>query len=435
MLSSDVSRMKRIVLVGGGHAHVQVIKALNRYSRPKEIHVTLIDLQSAATYSGMLPGCIAKLYSMEQTQIQLAPLAEWAGIDFFQGEVVDVDPVVKKVVCKAKDGGVHEVCFDVISMDIGSTCRGLGEKDGEVGDQSWRKHVIPTRPVSDLAKRIADAEQLLQTSTKSPPEINVVVVGGGAAGIELAFAMRARWVKYAPDITVTILDAGAELLPNENFNCRATLKQAMSDSHIKVLPTSVVKRVTPKQLVLQDGQTIPFTHCLWATGAAAHPLASQALRKRGIAISDQGWIRVSPSLQSLSHDCIFAAGDCATIELPSGQASPPKAGVYAVRAGPILIQNLVAYLCGGPLVSFTPQEDFLRLLMCGDGTAIGFRFGIAMRGKWVWYLKDQIDQNFMSLFAKENLPVLEEGALYDTSQYDASDENEVVRRIDPQEAA
>ena len=128
-------------------------------------------------------------------------------------------------------------------------------------------------------------------------------------------------------------------------------------------------------------------------------------------------------MQSVSHDNIFAAGDCASIERADGKPPPPKAGVFAVRAGPILIQNLPALIAGGALADYVPQEDFLKLLMTGDGEAIGFRFGFAMRGPWVWRLKDMIDRSFMDLFDPATLPDLEaearKGKGYDTSQYDA----------------
>jgi selenide,water dikinase len=145
-------------------------------------------------------------------------------------------------------------------------------------------------------------------------------------------------------------------------------------------------------------------------------------------------------LQSLSHPCLFAAGDCSSIEIPNG-SSPPKAGVFAVRAGPILIENLTRYVgkiekelsSSISLKPYVPQKDFLKLMVCGDGKALGFRFGIPIYGKWVFELKDAIDRSFMDIFKEENLPELVEGQPYDTSEYDAT--NDRPPPMEPSEAA
>ena len=183
---------------------------------------------------------------------------------------------------------------------------------------------------------------------------------------------------------------------------------------------------------------MPATHVLWATGAEAQPLA-EVLARRGLVTSERGWVLVRPTLQCLRHNNVFAAGDCAQIDgLPGGAASPPKAGVYAVRAGPVLIRNLLAAVGHGDLVAFSPQHDFLKLIMCGDGTALGFRFGLAFKGPWVWRLKDLIDGGFMRLFEPETLPdlaaVASDGACApDAAQYDEAFAR--LERLAPADAA
>ena len=436
--------MQRLVLVGGGHGHVQVIKALNRLARPSSVSVTLIDPQESASYSGMVPGCVSKLYTPEQTLIHLRPLADWAGIDYIKSSVVDVDPDQRKLYLDGGGDGTSQetkfVEYDCVSFDIGSATRGLDETPGAA------QRTTPTRPISDLVRRIADEEEILKSKldagewTKSGA--HVVVVGGGAAGIELSMAMRARWNHLfegkSYNLKVTLLDSGDELLPAETLACRQALREVLSERDVFVKHGATVKSVESDEIILENGETVSYSHCIWATGANSHPLADK-LRDRGIAVSDRGWIRVGPTLQSVSHPGIFAAGDCCTIEgLPGDGPSPPKAGVYAVRSGPVLIENLTGFLADKPDVSLTrysPQRDFLKLLMAGDGTALGFRFGLPLRGKWVWELKDTIDQMFMDLFKAENLPALDEskGEDLDTSQYDAADNNKPT--LEPREAA
>lgn len=411
------STPRRLVLIGGGHAHAQVIKALKL--RSPNMSVTLIDLEKAASYSGMIPGCVAGLYTPDQTLIHLEPLCEWADVEFLQDEVVDIDLEHNCVLLR---NAQNPIPYDAVSLDIGSKSRGLDDIPGA------RDYTIPTRPISKLVQRIQDAEMTLGDNAR------VVVVGGGAAGIELAMSMRGRWSPLLGDrLQVTLLDAGEELLPMESRPCRDSLNQALKDRRVEVRHRCQVQEVTASHLILESKEMIPYTHCIWAAGAAAHFLADK-LHQRGLAVSDRGWIRVNANLQSISHCNVFAAGDCCTLEgLPNERPSPPKAGVYAVRSGPVLIENLPYFLESKHLKSYNPQDDFLKLISCGDGSALGFRFGIPLRGRWVFQMKDRIDQMFIDLFKKENLPNRVD-AESSKSQFDALVDDDKIR-LTPEAAA
>ena len=426
---------KNIVLIGGGHAHVQVIKALNVNTRPSNVKVTLIDIQSAASYSGMVPACLSKLYTLPQVQIQIEPLAEWAGIDFVQGKVVGMSledeekKTVQVEVNNSENGEVvtKEVPFDAISVDIGSTTRDFNRIPGA------RQYCISTRPISDLVVKIQKEEELLKERLQSGTfkAAHFVVVGGGPAGIELSLAIRARFNDMLDsNLSITLIDSSDGLLLRETPACRKALENVMSKYKIDVRFSFLVDEVTSSHVNVHSSkdqssrEKIPYTHIIWATGAEAHDLSWSLNKQCGLAVSEtRGWIQVNSYLQSLSHPYIFAAGDCC--EIVSDKKSPPKAGVYAVRSGPILIENLSRFVgaseCAQQLAPYHPQDDFLKLLMCGDGTALGFRFGIPLYGKWVWKLKDFIDVMFMDLFDVNKLPKLDEKKdEYDTSQYDAS---------------
>jgi len=446
-IKSD-QRSKNLVLVGAGHAHLQVIRSLAGHC---DFSITLIDAQTHASYSGMIPGCVSKLYSPQETTIDLKVLTNWAKVEFIPKRVTNLNIPIggtngrNKKELVLEDGAKVE--FDAVSFDIGSSSRGLYETEGVL------EHAIPTRPISSLVSRIAaEEEKLVSTSTDSEEnKANVLVIGGGAAGIELAMAIYARWkpLFYTSNcnknsLSVTLLHPGSELLINETKTCRAAIQNVLEKKNIGVMHRSKVRKISNDSIRLTDGTNVPYTHCIWATGASAHSLTN-SLRKEGIAVSRDGWIRVNSTLQSLSHPYIFAAGDCATIENlvneKTGELrdSPPKAGVYAVRAGPILIENLTRFFNSPSptFIKYKPQDDFLKLLSCGDGTALGFRFGIPIQGPWVWQLKNTIDQLFMDLFKKENLPDLRLNKMpkgeYDTSQYD--DALEILPSLTPEDAA
>jgi len=126
---------------------------------------------------------------------------------------------------------------------------------------------------------------------------------------------------------------------------------------------------------------------LWVTGASAPTWP----RESGFDVDDSGFIRVNESLQSTSHADIFAAGDIVhMINHPR-----PKAGVFAVRQGKPLSDNLRRTLLNHPLKAFAPQKTLLALVSTGD------KYAIASKGRWhfegekLWAWKDRIDRRWM----------------------------------------
>ena len=131
---------------------------------------------------------------------------------------------------------------------------------------------------------------------------------------------------------------------------------------------------------------------VWATGAAGAPL----VRDSDLPLAPGGFVRVRPTLQAIGRDHVLAAGDCA---VPSDRPDLPRAGVHAVRQGPVLARNLVALLDGEERTTYRPQPHSLRLLNLGDGTAIGGKWGFAAQGRCVMWLKDRIDRRFIRRFS------------------------------------
>lgn len=432
---------KRLVLIGGGHSHLQVIKSFNHTSRPEDLDVVVIDLTDRPCYSGMVPSVVGGIYSQSDAFIDLESLAEWADIEFVKDRVIDIDVDAKVAITQ----GNRKLRFDAISIDIGSTSRGLLDIPGA------KDYTISTRPISELVRRIEVETNILKQGNNydgvsQASIVNLMVVGGGAAGVELALNLLGRWkpIVEESNISVTILNSFDRIFPNETPVNREAILQQLEERGIRIINNAKVNRVDPDSLLLESGERLGFTHCVWATGAECHSKLVRSLSEHGLAVSENGWIRVNENFQSVSHPFVFAAGDCCTLELPGGGRSPPKAGVYAVRAGPVLIENLSQFLaqdvdtsgtvksgvCDGDsepgigdtlsLKAFKPQSDFLKLFSCGDGKALGFRFGVPFYGKWVFEMKDSIDRSFLDLFRRENLPELEQGQAYDTSQFDVS---------------
>ena len=385
-----------LVLVGGGHSHALALRLL-AMDPIAGLRITLVSPESHTPYSGMLPGLVAGHYRFEETHIDLARLCQWAQARFVAGEVTELDSVARRL-CLA---GRPPLEYDLVSLDIGSQ----PELDSVPGA---RAHAVPVKPVSGLWQRWLELRgRLLARGDNS--DYRIAVVGGGAGSVELAMAMANSL--DSPTIRIDLWCGAPEILQGYNRRARRAVMQALAQRDIELHLDARVERVEGDVLVLANGERTVFDELFWCTGAAAAPwIAASGLRTDAL-----GFLAVRDTLQSVDDERVFAAGDIATqIHHPR-----PKAGVYAVRQGPVLAHNLRACLLGKPLKEHRPQQRFLSLVSLGGRSAVADKGMLAARGGWVWRWKDRIDREFMGRFqrlprsmptqARERLPELPQG--------------------------
>ncbi|MCZ6690478.1 MAG: FAD-dependent oxidoreductase [Planctomycetota bacterium] len=369
--------MREVVLIGGGHAHLVAIRRLGA-DRPGDVSITLISDGPAAHYSGMLPACVADLYHLDEIGVDLATFARGARISFIPARVEGMDPRENTLSFRDRP----PMKYDVASVNIGSVSRGLDTPGA-------RKNAIPTRPLGGFLRRLDEVDQ--RTPVGGEP-VRVVVVGGGAAGVELAFGLDARFRGRGRRATITILERREEVLGDRGAAVVRIVRGLFGDRGIKVVSGSRVARVQSDSLTLATGVEIPYEIMIWATGGGPSPF----LERTGLGRDRTGYLQVSRTLQTSSPH-VFAAGDCVSLE---GHPDLPKAGVYAVRQGSILAENILARLKGGNLREYAPQRGFLSLIMTGDRKAILDWKGVAFHAGWAWRWKDWIDRRWMRKLAQ-----------------------------------
>jgi selenide,water dikinase len=365
-----------LVLVGGGHAHIQVLTRWAMAPVPGA-RLTLVVDRPIAVYSGMVPGFVAGQYPREALEIDVRPLALRAGARCIVAPATGLDPSARRLVL----AGRPPLVYDTVSFDVGSTVAGL-ELPGV------REHAIPTRPIGELVRRVD--EVLAAARARDPARI--VVVGAGAGGVEVAFALAARLrPERAGRVEVLLLESGPRVLPGYAASAATRVAAAAAARGIAIRTGARVTRVEAGALLLDVGERLPADAVIWVAGAAALPIFTGS----GLETDAGGFLRIRPTLQSLGHDEVFAVGDCAAWTTGPGLA---KAGVYAVRQGPVLAHNLMARIQGGRLRPYRPQRDFLSLLNLGDGGAIGTKWGASVEGRAMFRLKDWIDRRFVRRF-------------------------------------
>lgn len=371
---------KHVVCVGGGHCNAQVLKFLKNALSPSDT-LTLVTEGPCAYYSGMLPGTVAKLYDTKQLQLELKPLAVWCKARYIEKLVTRV--IASENRLEMEDGSV--LTYDVLVLNIGSQTRGTSSIPGVL------EHALTSRPITELLAKFARKEAELLKNAIVP---EVVVVGAGAAGFELSVGLKARWCPlFGVDISVTLIASRDDVVPGLNDVCLRQLNRKLDEKGIKVVKNGYVVAITSEHVLLADRRKIKGNVFVWATGAEPRELCENS----DLELLD-GYFRVNDFMQSTSHSNVFAGGDCAGMESYAHQRFPPKAGVYAVFSAPVIGQNVVSYIQKKDLKVYKPQKEFLSLLMLGDETALGTKFGMSFAGRWVWQLKDYIDLGFMRLF-------------------------------------
>jgi selenide,water dikinase len=368
-----------LVLVGGGHAHVQVLRGLAM--RPLAgVRVTVVLDRPEAVYSGMLPGCVAGAYGQGELAIDVVPLARRAGARVVLAAARRVDAPARSI----ELDGRPPLAYDLASLDVGSSVRGL-ELPGV------REHALATRPIGELLPRL-EARLRAAGAQRGSAGLRVVVVGAGVAGLELAFCLEARLRAQGAPAQVLLLGDAPKLAPGQP---RGLVRRARAEAQRRGIALELGARVAAveKDAVILEGEhpRIPADLVVWATGAAPPPLAAAS----ALPLDARGFVRVEETLEVVGCEGLFAVGDCAAFD---AHAWVPRAGVYAVREGPVLDANLRARVAGRALRRYRPQRDFLALLNLGDGRALGSKRGLAFGGRLVWRWKDRIDRRFVERF-------------------------------------
>lgn len=391
MQQNSVPKTKHLVLLGGGHSHLAVLMHFAKNPLPG-LAITLISQDIETPYSGALPAYIRGEYTHDQMHIDLRPLAQMAGARLIHSCVDRIDADTKQIHCMGRPA----IPFDLLSVNIGS-------RPAEAVIAGAQEHATGVKPIAKfIAKWHAIVQSACNAQTRNQAH-SIAVIGGGAASVELALAMHSRLLKelgikqtheLAPSIS--IICRNAQLLAEHGERAQAYAHAALAQRCINVHLNCEVSSINTRGVDYHSTQEpdrklhLPALDVVLATGASAPSWLAQT----GVALNDEGFIRVNEMLQSISHPWIFSAGDIAAIETHPR----PKSGVYAVRQGPPLAENLRRYAASMKLKRHVPQKSALALISISSRDAIASRNQFSWRGRAVALWKRWIDDQFLLKF-------------------------------------
>lgn len=365
--------MGHLVLVGGGHAQLETLRNLPDIV-DRGHRVTLVADSPHHFYSGMGPGLLGGMYEPQALRFDVRRRARNAGASFLHDAAVGIDPDARTVRLESGDA----VTYDVVSFCIGShvATSSLGAEDPDV---------FTVKPIVNL---VTARNRLVEMADRSG-QVRVVVVGGGAAGVEVTGNCWGLVTGAGAEPRITLVCRG-RLLDQFPERARRLARESLEERGVEILEQAGMERMEDGSAHPSGGRSLPYDVAFVATGVRPRDLFSDG----GLPTDDSGALLVTPQLRSVEYPEVFGGGDCIALE---GQKLE-KVGVHAVDEAPVLCHNLPAALEGSDMTAFHPRRHYMLILNMGDGRGIATKWGLTFDTRVALWMKDRIDRAFMKKY-------------------------------------
>lgn len=367
-----------IVLIGAGHANLYLMRHRHRLA---DADMTIVD-PGAFWYSSMAAGVLGGIHEPAEIRVDPVRLARRYGLESIRGRLSGLDRSERKV--QLTDGRTLD--YDLVSLNLGSsapTPTALSD-----GPSVWA--------VKPIAQLVALRRQLTKVFERGELPA-LVVVGGGASGVELACNLRNLAARHAAPVAITLLSSSSKLIPTAPSGARRWLAGYLRGIGVEVrVGMRAVSHHREGLLIAEEGATsgqdalrlLECDHVIHAGGLA--PPGS--LGSLGLTLVGSRGLAVHSTLQSVDDPDVFAAGDCAALV----EHTLPRLGVYGVRQAPVLLANLEARLHGRPLQRYRPQAQALTILNLGQDQGLAIRGRLWWAGRSSLFWKRWLDERFLA---------------------------------------
>lgn len=395
-----LDRIKSLLLLGAGEAHLQVLAQLAQHRR-SDLDVTLITPWSYKTSPLLAPGYVAGQHPLAVCQVNLEPLLHDAGVRWISARCSGLDANTSAVMLdygaagatvsgQRTNGAVNRpamLTYDLLSIDTGMALE-RRQLDALVPGAS--EHALQHKPTEQFVNRWT---QVLNQAKAHPNQrLEVCVVGASTVGLELCFAIERGLSKAGVAHRIHLVGQGAPLAADRPASVRRRVAGWLKKRQI-VWHDARCTRVHADRLDLDTAPPIPTQLVVMTTGEHA----PDWLAHSGLGMDDRGRVLVNAHLQSTSHPKVFATGGVAARAGHSGQPGLPVDGE---QTGPDLALNLLASLSDQPLNTHTPSAPNLSFLNCAGEHAIANWGPLSAEGRWAWRWKHRHDLGLLARYRR-----------------------------------
>ncbi len=362
--SSNKKIEKDLVLIGGGHSHLNVLKSFTM-DKIDGLRVTLISDVYETPYSGMLPGFIEDDYTLDDIQIDLYKICHLGNFRFINCKVNKIDGIKNLIYFKNRP----PLSFDYLSINIGINNDTKTIKNAD-------KYALKLKPIS----KINYNEIINNLEGKK-----VGIIGSGPAGVEVSLALKKRYNK----IDIFLFTGKNGLLKNYSNSSKNSILKNLTEANINVIFKDEVSEVSKNKIVTKSSKVYLIDEAILSTNG----VPPKWLKETNLALSPDGFIQTNNKLQT-NFNHIFASGDIINFSYKS----LTKSGVYAVKSGSVLTKNIRNFILNKPLVNYNPQKYYLSIIGLSNGKALAYKYNLHFTSKLILKLKKYIDLKFINKF-------------------------------------
>jgi len=376
---------RQIVIVGGGAGGLELAVRLGRkFRRSRDVRVVLIDKNPTHIWKPLLHEVATGSMDSTHDEVSYRLLAKKHGFRFLLGRADVIDIENKGILIAAADDAGNDVPAIKVGYDNLVVSVGSLSNDYNISGVAQHSKQLDSREQAEVFhKEFTRQLHLVNAREDRSSVFNVVIIGGGATGVELAADMHnvvERLKEYGFDhlsrdrLKVRIIEAAPELLPRLPERIGVSVHRELERIGVAVDTGTRVSEVRGDQVITSDGDSIPADISVWAAGVKAPSWLADC----GLPVDKLGRIEVNNDLSVKGHPDVFAIGDCCSCYTDDGVEVPPRAQA-AHQMAAVAANNLRALIDGRKKKAFV-YRDFGSLVSLSKFSTIGNLMGNLVRG-------------------------------------------------------
>jgi len=389
-----IKNLHKVVIVGGGAGGLELATKLgDSLGKKRKAHITLVDGKKTHVWKPLLHEIAAGSLNPDKDELDYLAQAHWHHFNFRLGKMSGIDRVKKEISLDPfyDDDGTElipkrQFSYDTLVIAVGSTINDFGIK-------GVKDHAIALDTL-DQAERFHQKlhNAILRAQTQSTEiqagQLEVVIVGAGATGVELAAELHKATRELTAygldkinpdrDINISLIEASERLLPALPPRMSQSVEAELKKLNVNLYMGERVTEVTENGIRTHKDRYINSALVVWAAGIKAPSF----LQNLGLTTNSINQIEVLSTLQSKEDPSIFAFGDCAACpEKPGSTDMVPPRAQSAHQQASLLVKTIKKVVAGKS--SVLPQyryKDYGSLVNLGSYSTVGNLMGSLMGG-------------------------------------------------------